>query len=101
MTPEDNDLRKLEGALIEAYRSRPTPMLGPSWAHGVMRDIHQLAPQSAQWSYLDHLVWRTAAIAVAFAIVLTVSVIVLSSPTGTQGTGLIAEELELTPLFMD
>ncbi len=78
----DEDLNKLERALAEAHRSRQEPALGADWARHVMWDIRREAaghgqPMKSAW--IDHAVWRGAAVASVLALIFAVSALVYST----------------------
>ncbi|TKB71521.1 MAG: hypothetical protein E8D45_11725 [Nitrospira sp.] len=69
----DQQLRKVERALAEAYRARPDPVFGADWTRHVMRDIRREDGERKQpvWSLgIDRLVWRAASIGVMLAVIL-------------------------------
>ncbi|NOS79424.1 MAG: hypothetical protein HOP35_15915 [Nitrospira sp.] len=100
----DDELQKLERALTEAYRRQPDPVPGAGLAQQVMRDIRQGASDSGRWISavaVDQLVWRTATMAAAVVLVLSVFTVgVVRSMTGERA-GLLAEEFESAPLLGD
>lgn len=94
-------MRKLERALTEAHQARQAPRLGPGWAEQVMRDIRSTEPQPAQHIGVERLVWQTAAIAAALALIVTVSMVAWSQAPSKDGIGLLTEEFESAPLFFE
>src|SRR5262245_25678109 len=74
--PDEKEIEKLERALLEAYRFRPdTSTDKVNVAQCVMRDIRSGACEMSRWTpsvVLDELVWRTATIAAAVVLVMTV-----------------------------
>jgi len=104
MAMDDETRRRLEQAMVEAHRTRQVPFLGPDWSDAVMREVRRVAIRSAHGNgvtAIDRLVWRTAGIAAAVALVLTVSLITWSQTRSPDGGGLAAEELESAPWFFD
>jgi hypothetical protein len=74
---DDDDLKKVERALSEVHRSRAEPSLDADWALRVMQDIRRVAAgrmRSRELPGVARLVWRTAAVAAALALVFTGSV---------------------------
>jgi hypothetical protein len=100
----DDEMQKLKRALTEAYRAQPDPIPGACLAQQVMRDIRQGAGDSGRWITavaIDQLVWRTATVAAAVVLVLSVFTVgVVRSVTGERA-GLLAEEIESAPLLGD
>jgi anti-sigma-K factor RskA len=97
------DLELLERLLVEAHRARPTPVLGEEWARNVMRDIRREAAASAgkrnAWVQLH--VWRTAALAAAFALVFAGSLFLYSGAERGELTASLSEELESAPGLLE
>ena len=97
------DLERLERLLVEAHRARPTPVLGEEWARNVMRDIRREAAASAgkrnAWVQLH--VWRTAALAAAFALVFAGSQFLYSGAERGELTASLSEELESAPGLLE
>ncbi len=102
MTPEDETMRKLEQALAKAHRARQTLPLGPEWTQRVMREVRrggiQEGPASARFG-LETFIWQSAGLAVALALILTVSLMIWSPSPSSEDIGAVAEEFEPTPLF--
>jgi hypothetical protein len=100
MTPfNDEQLKKVERALTEAHRSRQSPALGADWRMHVMRDIRRDAAghgPSTILSGLDRLVWRTAAVAAALALIFTGSVWFTTNQDTVELTALLSSELDAT-----
>jgi hypothetical protein len=97
--PNDENLMKVERALMEAHRSRQVPALGSGWAQFVMRDIHKMAtdPERSMMSLgFDRLVWRTAAVATVFALVFTGSVLFYTDRDAAEFSALLSGELDVT-----
>jgi len=101
MTPEDENLEKLERVLTEAHRVRPVPILKPGWAEQVMRDIRNVETLPNPQTCVERIVWQTAAIAAAVALIVTVSMVAWSQAPLHEGMGLLTEEFESTPLFFE
>lgn len=100
----DDEMQKLERALIEAYRAQPDPIPGAGLAQQVMRDIRQEAGDSGRWISavaVDQLVWRTATMAAAVVLVLSVFTVGVVRPMTGERAGLLAEEFESAPLLGD
>lgn len=100
----DEEIEKLERALTEAYRAQPDPVPGSGLVQQVMRDIRQGASDSGRWISavaVDQLVWRTATVAAAVVLVLSVFTVGVVRPVTGERAGLLAEEFESTPLFGD
>lgn len=100
----DDELQKLERALTEAYRAQPDPVPGAGLAQQVMRDIRQGAGDSGRWISavaVDQLVWRTATMAAAVVLLLSVFTVGVVRPVTGERAGLLAEEFESAPLLGD
>jgi len=100
----DDEMQKLERALTEAYRSQPDPVSGAGLAQQVMRDIRQGAGDSGRWISavaVDQLVWRTATMAAAVVVLLSVFTVGVVRPVSGERAGLLAEEFESAPLLGD
>jgi hypothetical protein len=101
----DDEINKLERALTETYRSRPDiPLDKVNVAQDVMRAIRRSAGEGGRWIpsvVLDQIVWRTATIAAAVVLVVTILAVGMFQPTAGESAGLLAEEFESTPLFGD
>ena len=94
----DDNLKKIERALAEAHRSRQEPSLGPDWSLHLMQDIRREAngPQQSRIARgLDQLVWRTAAVAAALALVFTGSVLFYSNRDAAELTALLSNEVDV------
>lgn len=105
MVHRDDEIQKLERALTEAYRIQPDiPCGGVDVTQDVMRDIRRSPGESGRWVpsvVLDQLVWRTATIAAAVVLVVTVLIVSLIRVTPGESAGLLAEEFETAPLYGD
>ena len=105
MSHRDDEILKLERALTEAYRVQPDLQFdGVNVTQDVMRDIRRSTNESAEWIssvVLDQLVWRTATIAAAVVLVVTVLTVGVFRTTMGESAGLLAEEFEAAPLFVD
>lgn len=105
MRPHDDKIDRLERALTETYRSRPDLPVGAfDVTQDVMRAIRRSTTGSDRWIpsiVLDRLVWRTATIAAAVVLVVTILTVGLFGPPSGESAGLLAEEFESTPLFGD
>lgn len=106
MTTQDNEHRhKLEQTLIKAYRARQTPPWESGWNEGVMQEILRVArqpPSVGQHGGLAVLVWRTAGLAMALAMLLTVSSLLMRSPKAMgDEASLVAEDVAVDTLFLE
>jgi len=93
----DQDLNKLERALAEAHRSRQEPALGEDWARHVMRDIRQGAAGHRgmlQFTGIDLLVWRAAAVAAVLAMSFAGSVLVHTGQDTVELASLLSDAFE-------
>jgi len=97
------DLGRLERLLVEAHRARPTPLLGEEWAQNVMRDIRREAAAHAgkRNGWVELHVWRTAALATAFALVFAGSLFLYGGVEKGELTVLLSEELESAPALLE
>lgn len=99
----DEDLNKLERALAEAHRSRQEPALGEDWAQHVMQDIRREAVghrHLVQFTWIDGLVWRAAAVAAVLALIFAGSVLVYSGKDTLELAALLSDEFDPgTPLI--
>lgn len=104
MAHHDDDIRELERALTESYRSRSALAFDAvDVTQDVMRDIRRSTGERAWWapSVLDQLVWRTATITAAVVLMVTVLTVGLIRPQTGESGGLLAEEFDSVPLFAD
>ncbi|MBA5867715.1 MAG: hypothetical protein GDA67_13570 [Nitrospira sp. CR1.3] len=105
MEHRDDKVHKLERALTEVYRSRPDFPAGTiDVTHNVMRAIRQSAGEGSRLMpsiVLDQLVWRTATIAAAIVLCVTVFTVSVMRTTPGESAGVLAEELESAPLYGD
>ena len=104
MAHRDDEIQKVERALIESYRSRSDLQFrAADVTQGVMREIRQKR-ESGRWDpsvVLDQLVWRTATIAAAVVLAVMVVTVGLIRTTHGESEGLLAEEFESVPLYGD
>jgi hypothetical protein len=102
MVPRDEKIQKLERALSEAYRSQPDRHVG-DMTQPVMRAVRQSAGERERWipTVVDQLVWRTATIAAAVVLTVTVFTVGTFQTTRGENNGLLAEEFESAPLFAE
>lgn len=101
---EDEQLRKLEQALIEAHRTRQAPQWESGWVEGVMREVHLLArrqPPASHEQDVTQLVWRTAGFAAALAALLMVTLLMGSPKSVSEEAGLMAEDVGMGSLFFE
>jgi hypothetical protein len=94
----DENLKQVERALTEAYRSRQGPSLGPDWTLLVMRDIRREASgqgQSMMAPGLDRIVWRIAAVAAVLALIFTGSVLFYTNRDAVELTALLSNEIDV------
>ncbi|MBS0149535.1 MAG: hypothetical protein JSR31_01260 [Nitrospira sp.] len=100
MTPlNDEQLKKVEHALMEAHRSRQASVLGADWSFRVMRDVRREAAghgPSTMALGLDRLVWRTATVAAVLALIFTGSVWLNTNQDMVELTALLSNELDAT-----
>ena len=101
MTAHDENMQKIERALIEAHRARSARPLGQGWAEQLMQNIRRAEVRPKPPHGVEHLVWRTAAIAAAVALIVTVSIVAWSWAPSNEEMGLLTEEFESVPLFFD
>ncbi len=102
-TPDNERLRKLEQALLEAHRARKNQPWEMGWAEGVMREVHRRARYQGpahQNGEGARFVWQAASFAVALAVLMGALLIISSLPVD-RGSGLVAEETELGSLFLE
>lgn len=98
----DEDLQRVERIFTDVYRDAPVPMLGERVIPAVMRDIRHLGHED-RWKSsvgIDHLVWRTAAVAATVVLLLAMLTVGLMRPM-TGESLLLAEEFESAPLLGD
>jgi hypothetical protein len=104
MVRGEDDNRKLERALTEAYRAQADPVLGNGLAQQVLRDIRQQTSGNARLSgavWVDQLVWRTATVTAAVALVMAVCAVGVVRTTTGGPAGLLAEGFGSVPLLGD
>ena len=103
MAYRDDQITKLERALIETHRVRRESADGVDVTPNVMRDIRRLTGNPGRWAptvILDQLVWRAATITAAVVLVATVfGVGALRTVGETQDA--FYEDFETAPLFED
>lgn len=98
----DEDLERLERALAEAHRSGHEPELGRDWARQVMQDVRrELAGRRhpGEFPGIDRLVWRSAVVAVGFAIILAGAAALYVGTEPVEFAALVAEEVDVIPAF--
>ena len=99
------DLDRLERSLAQTYSAIPASHLGSEWAGKVMRDIRREAAvatgQRIGWAARH--VWRTAALATAFALVFAGSLFFSNGVEVEKGelSALLSEELEPAPSLLE
>lgn len=104
MAYRDNQISKLERALIETHRVRRDPSAdGVDVTPSVMRDIRRLTADPGRWAptvILDQLVWRAATITAAVVLVATVFGVGALRTVGETHDAFY-EDFETAPLFED
>ena len=104
MPHREDGIHKVERVLIESYRSRSSLQFGGAdVTQGVMREVRQKA-ERGRWDpsvVLDQLVWRTATVAAAVVLAMTIVTMGQIRGTGGESEGLLAEEFESAPLYGD
>ena len=96
----DKDIRKLERALLESYRSESVPH-DVDVTQQVMRDVRRLDIERGGWTppaMLDQFIWRTATRAAAVVLIAAMLTVGLFR-SQSEGPAFIGEELEPVPLF--
>ncbi|MGE3154791.1 MAG: hypothetical protein AB7G48_19930 [Nitrospiraceae bacterium] len=90
------DLDKLRRVWSVAHRHRPVPPLGREWTDRLMRRIRREAGgrtvRTPVW--IDQLVWRTAAAALAFALFFTGSALLYTEPHRVEVVSFLSDELD-------
>jgi hypothetical protein len=100
----DEGVDKLERALSEAHRSRQEPLLGADWALRVMLDIRREAAgrrHPVEFPGVDRLVWRTAAVAAGFAVVLAGTALVYTGKDAAESTALLSNEFDAATVLIE
>jgi hypothetical protein len=101
----DDEISTLERALTETYRSRPDiPFVEIDVTQDVMRAIRRSTGEGGRWIpsvLLDQIVWRTATIAAAVVLVVTILTVGMFRATAGENTGLLADEFETASLYGD
>ena len=94
---------RLERSLAETHSGLPVPELGSEWAGKVMRDIRREAGVAAgkRIGWMELYVWRTAALATAFALVFAGSLFLYSGVEKGELTALLSDELEPAPSLLE
>ena len=103
MPNDEKNPEHLERLLSAVHRARSGPELGPAWRQGVIRHIRSLTGPAVTERLgfgLDQLVWRTATLAAALAVVAALSVGALVWTTQESET-VLGEEFEIAALFND
>ena len=97
------DLDRLERSLAQTYSTMPTAEFGSEWAAKVMRDIRRQAAEAAgqRTVWMERHVWRTAALATAFALVFAGSLFLYPDVEKGEVTVLLSEEWEPTPGLLE
>lgn len=99
------DFDRLERSLAETYSALPVPEFAPGWDAKVMREIRLKAAASAGEGigWVELHVWRTAALATAFALVFAGSLFLYSDSGIEKGepTAFLSEELEPAPSLLE
>jgi hypothetical protein len=100
----DDQIRRLEQALVETYRAQPGHALSDTFMQRVMSEIRQGASRSSRWAWavgIDQLVWRAATVTAALVLIVAVCTVGVVRATGGASEGLFAEEFEPGPLLGD
>ena len=100
----DENLDKLERALAETHRSQQAPVLGPDWTSDVMRDIRQKAGRRRHQrpvTWIDSLVWRTAAVAATLALVFAGSAWVYTDKDTGELTTMLVDDLDTAETLLE
>lgn len=102
-SPGEKGVEKLERALIDAYHSRPdTSSDRVDVTRRVMCDIRRTAGEES-WRLpsvvLDELVWRTATVAAAVVLIVTVLTMELVRTPSGENALLLAEDFETAPFL--
>lgn len=104
-TRTEGELRKLEQALTEAYRLRTDERTGEvDVSRRVMQTIRQSRVVPDQWAtstMLDEVVWRTATVAAAVVLVVTMLMVGVLHRSPLEQAGLLTEEFDSAPLFAE
>jgi hypothetical protein len=102
ISKDKEQIDKLERLLTGAYRAGSDRLSDRvDVTQRVMRDIRRAAGGRGWWTASvlpDELVWRTATVAAAAVLFMTVLTVGIAQ-TGAGESWLLAEELEATPLF--
>lgn len=102
-TRSEKDLDRLERSLAQTYSTLQTPAFGPEWAGKTMRDIRRKAAEAAESraGWMEHYVWRTAALAMAFALAFAGSFFVYPGAEKGEVTALLSDDLEAAPGLLE
>lgn len=105
MSHREDEIDTLERTLTEAYRAQPHLRLDEiDVTQQVMRDIRQSKGENGRWVSSDafaQIVWRTANLAAAVVLVLTVLIVGVLRTTSEESPGVLAEEFESASLFVN
>jgi hypothetical protein len=98
-----DDLDRLERSLAQTYSALPTPAFGPEWAGKTMRDIRRKAAEAAEsrTGWVERYVWRTGALAMAFALVFAGSLFIYPGAEKGEVTALLSDDLEPAPGLLE
>jgi hypothetical protein len=98
----DDGIDKVERALTQAYRDRSGPDTPSLVTQRVMTDIRQPAGRNGRREPVtgyERLVWRTAAVAAAVAVVVTIASVGVDRTTNGENGTLFGDDIELAYLL--
>lgn len=99
------DLDRLERSLVAIHCARAVPSLQTEWTQRVMQDVRREAGTAAgrRVAWVERYVWRTAAVATAFALVFAGSLFFSNSVEVEKGelSAFLSEELEAAPTLLE
>jgi anti-sigma-K factor RskA len=95
-----SDFDKLARLWTAAHRSRPVPSLGDDWTNRLMgrirRESGHRSLRAPTW--IDQFVWRTAAVAAAFALIFSGSALLYTEQHKGEVVSLLSEEFDAGPV---
>lgn len=94
------DFDKLARLWSAVHRARPLPPLGDDWTNRLMGRIRRESGHRSLGAsvWIDQLVWRTAAAAAAFALILSGSALLYTQPHKAEVVSLLSEEFDAGPV---